>query len=52
MARFRPASLVHPGRRVNWNGDDTQRSRAIALLNALLGNWARKPVVTASSANG
>ncbi len=42
MARFRPASLVHPGRRVNWNGDDTQRSRAIAMLNALLGNWARK----------
>jgi thiosulfate reductase/polysulfide reductase chain A len=42
MARFRPASIVHPGRRVNWNGDDTQRSRAIALLNALLGNWARK----------
>ena len=42
MARFRPASLVHPGRRVNWNGDDTQRSRAIAMLNGLLGNWARK----------
>jgi thiosulfate reductase/polysulfide reductase chain A len=38
----RPASLVHPGRRVNWNGDDTQRSRAIALLNALLGNWGRR----------
>ncbi len=42
FARHRPASLVHPGRRVNWNGDDTQRSRAIALLNALLGNWGRK----------
>jgi thiosulfate reductase/polysulfide reductase chain A len=42
FARHRPASLVHPGRRVNWNGDDAQRSRAIALLNALLGNWARK----------
>ncbi len=37
-----PATLVHPGRRVNWNGDDAQRSRAIALLNALLGNWGRK----------
>ena len=42
MAAFRPATCVHPGRRVNWNGDDTQRSRANALLNALLGNWGRK----------
>ncbi len=38
----RPHSLIHPGRRVNWNGDDAQRSRAIALLNALLGNWGRR----------
>jgi thiosulfate reductase/polysulfide reductase chain A len=38
----RPAALVHPGRRVNWYGDDTQRSRANALLNALLGNWGRR----------
>ena len=42
MAASRPATCVHPGRRVNWNGDDTQRSRATALLNALLGNWGRK----------
>ena len=42
FARHRPASLVHPGRRVNWNGDDTQRSRAVALVNALLGNWGRR----------
>jgi len=42
MARHRPATLVHPGRRVNWYGDDAQRSRAIALLNALLGSWGRK----------
>lgn len=42
MAMHRPATLVHPGRRVNWNGDDAQRSRAVALLNALLGNWGRK----------
>ena len=33
---------MHPGRRVVWYGDDTQRSRAIALLSALLGNWGRK----------
>ena len=42
FALRRPHSLVHPGRRVNWYGDDAQRSRAIALLNALLGNWGRR----------
>jgi thiosulfate reductase/polysulfide reductase chain A len=42
FAARRPAAIIHPGRRVNWYGDDTQRSRAIALLNALLGNWGRK----------
>jgi len=42
MARTRPATLVHPGRRVNWYGDDAQRARSTALLNALLGNWGRQ----------
>jgi thiosulfate reductase/polysulfide reductase chain A len=42
FASRRPASHNPPGRRVNWYGDDTQRSRATALLNALLGNWGRK----------
>ncbi|MCX6543409.1 MAG: molybdopterin-dependent oxidoreductase [Acidobacteria bacterium] len=42
MARYRPATLVHPGRHSTWYGNDTQRSRAIALLNALLGSWGRK----------
>ena len=42
MARQRPATLVHPGRHTTWYGDDAQRSRAIALLNALLGSWGRK----------
>jgi thiosulfate reductase/polysulfide reductase chain A len=42
IAGARPASLVHPGRHVTWYGDDTQRSRAIALLNALLGSWGRE----------
>ena len=32
---------IHPGRRVTWYGDDTQRERAIAILNALLGNYRR-----------
>lgn len=42
MARHRPATLVHPGRHSSWYGNDAQRSRAIALLNALLGSWGRK----------
>ena len=42
MARHRPATLIHPGRHATWYGDDAQRSRAIALLNALMGNWGRK----------
>ena len=42
IAAHRPATLVHPGRRVNWYGDDTQRARAVALLSALLGNWGRR----------
>ena len=42
IASFKPASLIHPGRRVVWYGDDTQRSRAIAILAALLGSWGRK----------
>ena len=41
MAQAAPATLVHPGRHVTWYGDDTQRSRAIAILNALLGSWGR-----------
>jgi thiosulfate reductase/polysulfide reductase chain A len=41
MARHAPATLVHPGRNVTWYGDDTQRTRAIAILNALLGSWGR-----------
>jgi len=42
IAGARPRSLVHPGRHVTWYGDDAQRSRAIALLNALLGTWGRQ----------
>ena len=42
MGRAAPAALVHPGRHVTWYGDDTQRSRAVAILNALLGSWGRR----------
>jgi thiosulfate reductase / polysulfide reductase chain A len=42
MAGARPAVLVHPGRHVTWYGNDAQRSRAIAMLNVLLGSWGRR----------
>ncbi len=42
MAAYKPASFIHCGRRTTWYGDDTQRLRAIAMLNALLGAWGRK----------
>ncbi|MFZ5947579.1 MAG: molybdopterin-containing oxidoreductase family protein [Stygiobacter sp.] len=42
MAMYKPATLIHPGRHATWYGDDAQRSRAIALLNALMGNWNEK----------
>lgn len=42
MAKASPSVIVHPGRHVTWYGDDTQRTRAIAILNALLGSWGKK----------
>ncbi len=42
MADAAPSVIVHPGRHVTWYGDDTQRIRAIAILNALLGSWGRR----------
>lgn len=42
MAKAAPAVIVHPGRHATWYGDDTQRLRAIAILNALLGSWGRR----------
>ncbi len=42
MAKAAPATIVHPGRHVTWYGDDTQRLRAVAILNALLGSWGRR----------
>jgi thiosulfate reductase / polysulfide reductase chain A len=42
MASASPAVIVHPGRHVTWYGDDTQRTRAIAILNALLGSWGAR----------
>jgi thiosulfate reductase/polysulfide reductase chain A len=42
IAAARPASLIHPGRRTTWYGDDAQRLRAVAMLTALLGAWGRR----------
>ena len=42
MAHAAPSVIIHPGRHVSWYGDDTQRARAMAILNALLGSWGRR----------
>ena len=42
MSNASPAVIIHPGRHVTWYGDDTQRLRAVAILNALLGSWGRR----------
>jgi len=42
MADASPAVIIHPGRHVTWYGDDTQRLRAVAILNALFGSWGRR----------
>ncbi len=42
IASAAPAVIVHPGRHVTWYGDDSQRSRAIAILNAILGSWGQR----------
>ena len=42
LAAARPAVALHPGRHATWYGDDTQRSRAMAIVTALLGSWGRK----------
>lgn len=42
MADAAPATIIHPGRHVTWYGDDTQRLRAVAILNAILGTWGRR----------
>lgn len=42
MAKQAPHVCVGAGRYAAWYGDDVQRSRGIAILNALLGSWGRK----------
>jgi thiosulfate reductase/polysulfide reductase chain A len=42
MANAAPSAIIHPGRHTSWYGDDVQRSRAIAILNGLLGSWGSR----------
>ncbi|MGB5393815.1 MAG: molybdopterin-dependent oxidoreductase [Lutimonas sp.] len=42
MAAAAPSVIIHPGRHVTWYGDDSQRARAMAILNGLLGSWGRR----------
>ena len=37
-----PHVVFHPGRHVVWYGNDTQRSRAIAILTAITGSWGAR----------
>ncbi|NVO00687.1 MAG: molybdopterin-dependent oxidoreductase [Geobacteraceae bacterium] len=42
MGKNAPNVCIGAGRYFTWYGDDTQRARAIAILNALLGTWGRE----------
>ncbi len=42
LGKNAPNVIIGGGRFSAWYGDDTQRSRAIAILNALLGTWGRE----------
>ena len=41
MGRNRPQAVIVPGRHVIWYGNDTQRMRAVYIINALLGALGR-----------
>jgi thiosulfate reductase/polysulfide reductase chain A len=42
MGEALPASAIVPGRHVTWYGNDTQRMRAVYIVNALLGAFGRR----------
>ncbi len=42
IGRAAPHAVIHPGRHVVWYGDDTQRSRAVAILVAITGSWGAR----------
>ena len=41
LGEHRPRSVIVPGRHVTWYGTDTQRMRAVYIIDALLGAWGR-----------
>jgi thiosulfate reductase/polysulfide reductase chain A len=41
MAQAKPRSAIMPGRHTTWYGNDTQRMRAIYIINALLGAYGQ-----------
>lgn len=41
MAKYKPSVCVIGGRFSVWHGNDVQRNRAIAIINALMGSWGR-----------
>jgi thiosulfate reductase/polysulfide reductase chain A len=41
LGRERPRSVIVPGRHVVWYGNDTQRMRAVYIVDALLGAYGR-----------
>lgn len=47
--KARPSVCIHPGRHASWYGNDVQRSRALAILTAILGVWGREGGIYLSS---
>lgn len=41
LAYHAPRALIYKGRRTSWTSNDTQMRRAMAIANALIGNWDR-----------
>ena len=52
LAASKPNVIISGGRFTAWYGDDSQRSRAIAILNALLGSWGRPGGIYLPSGGG
>ena len=46
LAQAAPAAMVYPGRRSSDYSNSTQIRRAMAIVNALLGNWDQKGGLT------
>ncbi len=42
MAKYGHRAVIPPNRHVAWYGNDTQRLRALFILNTLLGNYGRE----------